>query len=71
MKHIPTFESFLGEANMTESKDTINEAVNPDMDKKVKKFIKGIADDFEYSEDSAVMAVIEALKRLGHEKHIK
>jgi hypothetical protein len=57
--------------NMTESKDIINEAVNPEMDKKVKKFIKGIADDFEYSEDNAVMAVIEALKRLGHEKHIK
>jgi hypothetical protein len=57
--------------NMTESKDTINEAVNPEMDKKVKKFIKGIADDFEYGEDDAVMAIIEALKRLGHEKHIK
>lgn len=57
--------------NMTESKDTINEAVNPEMDKKVKKFIKGIADGFDYSEDNAVMATIEALKRLGYEKYIK
>jgi hypothetical protein len=57
--------------NMTESKDTINEAVNPEMDRKVKKFIKGIADGFDYSEDNAVMAVIEALKRLGYEKYIK
>jgi hypothetical protein len=57
--------------NMTESKDIINEAVNPEMDKKVKNFLKGIADRYSYSEDDAVMATIEALKRLGHAKHIK
>lgn len=54
MKHIPTFESF------------INEAVNPEMDKKVKKFIKGIADLHDYSEEDAVRATVEALKRLGY-----
>jgi hypothetical protein len=67
MKHLPTFENFLNE----DPEGTVNEAVNPDMDKKVKKFIKGIADGFDYSEDDAVMATIEALKRLGYEKYIK
>jgi len=57
--------------NMTESEDVVNEAVNPEMDKKVNRLIKDVAKWAEYGPNDAVMAIIESLKRLGYERYIK
>ncbi len=42
----------------------LGENVNPEMDRLVKSFIKGIAQRSDYSDQDAIMAVFEALKRL-------
>jgi hypothetical protein len=67
-------KTLLSEIEMSGRKDNItqgtlpvdtNEAVNPELDKTVKRFVDGLASKYAYKSSDAVMAVFEALKRLG------
>lgn len=42
-----------------------NEAVNPELDNMVKRFVAGLATKYSYGDQDAVMAIFEGLKRLG------
>jgi len=42
-----------------------NEAVNPELDNMVKRFVAGLATKYGYGDRDAVMAIFEGLKRLG------
>ncbi len=42
-----------------------NEAANPELDRTVDKFVKGLATKYGYKSSDAVMAIFEALKRLN------
>ena len=44
----------------------VNEAVNPEMDKKVKRFLVAIAKDLAITEEEAAHAVVTSIKRIGH-----
>ena len=48
-----------------EIKAALNEAANPELDKAVDRFVKGLASKYGYRNSDAVMAVFEALKRLN------
>ena len=43
--------------------ENLNEALNPEVSKKVSQFIKGIAKRYDYSEQDAVFAIMAALKQ--------
>ena len=43
--------------------ETINEALNPEVSKMVNRFIKGMAQKYDYSEQDAVFAIMAALKQ--------
>lgn len=67
-------KTLLSEIEMSGRKDNVtqgtlpvdtNEAVNPELDKTVKKFVDGLASKYAYKSSDAVMAIFEALKRLG------
>jgi hypothetical protein len=66
--------TLLNEVEMSGRKDNItqgtlpvdtNEAVNPELDKTVKRFVDGLASKYAYKSSDAIMAIFEALKRLG------
>lgn len=66
--------ALLNEVEMSGRKDNItqgtlpvdtNEAVNPELDKTVKRFVDGLASKYAYKSSDAIMAIFEALKRLG------
>ena len=66
--------ALLKEVEMSGRKDNItqgtlpvdtNEAVNPELDKTVKRFVDGLALKYAYKSSDAIMAIFEALKRLG------
>lgn len=66
--------ALLKEVEMSGRKDNItqgtlpvdtNEAVNPELDKTVKRFVDGLASKYAYKSSDAIMAIFEALKRLG------
>ena len=42
---------------------TINESLNPEVSKMVNRFIKGMAQKYDYSEQDAVFAIMAALKQ--------
>jgi len=42
---------------------SLNEALNPEVSRNVNKFIKAMADKYEYSEQDAVFAIMAALKQ--------
>ena len=48
-----------------EVKAALGEAANPELDKAVDRFVKGLASKYSYKSSDAVMAVFEALKRLN------
>lgn len=67
-------KALLNEVEMSGRKDNItqgtlpidtNEAVNPELDKTVKRFVDGLASKYAYKSSDAIMAIFEALKRLG------
>ena len=41
----------------------LNEASNPELDKLVKNFVKGLANKYQYGEHDALYAIFESLKR--------
>jgi hypothetical protein len=41
----------------------LNEATNPELDKLVKSFVKGLAAKYQYGEMDALYAIFESLKR--------
>ncbi len=43
----------------------LGEAANPELDKMVDRFVKGLATKYSYKDSDAVMAIFEALKRLN------
>jgi len=47
-----------------EVKTALGEAVNPELDVVVKKFVKGLAAKYQYGDIDALYAVFESLKRL-------
>jgi hypothetical protein len=46
-----------------EVKAALNEASNPELDKLVKNFVKGLANKYQYGEHDALYAIFESLKR--------
>lgn len=48
-----------------EIKAVLNEQSNPELDKSVDRFVKGLASKYGYKSSDAVMAIFEALKRLN------
>lgn len=46
-----------------EVKVALSEAVNPELDKMVKDFVKGLATKYQYGEHDALYAIFESLKR--------
>lgn len=48
-----------------EVKAALNEQSNPELDKAVDRFVKGLASKYGYKSSDAVMAIFEALKRLN------
>jgi len=42
---------------------SLNEALNPEVSRKVDSFIKAMADRYEYSEQDAIFAIMAALKQ--------
>ncbi len=46
-----------------EVKAALNEAVNPELDRAVKNFVKGLVTKYQYSEQDALYAIFESLKR--------
>ena len=46
--------------------DSINEASNPQLDKMVDRFVKGLSTKYNYGTSDAIMATFESLKRLGY-----
>lgn len=46
-----------------EVKVAISEAANPELDKLVKNFVKGLATKYQYGEQDALYAIFESLKR--------
>jgi hypothetical protein len=67
-------KTLLNEVEMSGRKDNItqgtlpvdtNEAVNPELDRTVKRFVDGLTSKYGYKSSDAVMAIFEALKRLG------
>ena len=47
-----------------EVRTALGEQSNPELDKMVDRFIKGLAQKYEYGEQDALYAIFEALKRL-------
>jgi len=48
-----------------ETRKALKEQSNPELDKAVDRFVKGLASKYGYQSSDAVMAVFEAMKRLG------
>jgi hypothetical protein len=48
-----------------EELQAVKEAANPELDRTVNQFITGLAKKYSYQQSDAVMAVFEAMKRLG------
>lgn len=44
---------------------SIREAVNPELDRSISQFVTGLANKYNYQQSDAVMAIFEAMKRLG------
>ena len=53
-------------AEMYGIKSNINEASNPQLDKMVDRFVKGLSTKYNYGTSDAIMATFESLKRLGY-----
>ena len=53
-------------AEMYGIKSNINEASNPQLDKMVDRFVKGLSTKYNYRTSDAIMATFESLKRLGY-----
>ena len=63
MENKSSYKKMMAEMYGVES---INEASNPELDRTVDKFIKSLATKYKYRSSDAVMAVFQALKRLGY-----
>ena len=48
-----------------EVKAALGEASNPELDRTISQFVAGLAKKYDYQQSDAVMAVFEAMKRLG------
>ena len=48
-----------------EELQAVKEAANPELDRTVSQFVAGLAKKYSYQQSDAVMAIFEAMKRLG------
>lgn len=58
-------KSLLNKIIREEVKAALSEQVNPELDATVKRFVAGLASKYSYQQSDAVMAMFEAMKRLG------
>ena len=58
-----TSKNRLMELANVQSKRALNEAVNPELDAVVKKFVKGLAAKYQYGDIDALYAIFDSLKR--------
>lgn len=58
-------KSLLNKIIREEVKAALSEQVNPELDATVKRFVAGLASKYSYKQSDAVMAMFEAMKRLG------
>ena len=48
-----------------ETRKALKEQTNPELDRMVEKFVKGLATKYGYGDQDAMYAMFESLKRLG------
>lgn len=48
-----------------EELQAVKEAANPELDRTISQFVAGLAKKYSYQQSDAVMAIFEAMKRLG------
>lgn len=58
-------KSLLNKIIREEVKAALSEQVNPELDAMIKRFVAGLASKYSYQQSDAVMAMFEAMKRLG------
>ena len=58
-------KSLLTKIIREEVKAALSEQVNPELDATVKRFVAGLASKYSYQQYDAVLAIFEAMKRLG------
>ena len=58
-------KSLLTKIIREEVKAALSEQVNPELDATVKRFVAGLASKYSYQQSDAVLAIFEAMKRLG------
>ena len=58
-------KSLLNKIIREEVKAALGEQVNPELDAMIKRFVAGLASKYSYQQSDAVMAMFEAMKRLG------